>query len=132
MMPISTEPMTGDEIRQALREHQPILAERFGVRSLALFGSVARGEATAESDVDLLVEFDRPVGLFELFALQDELELILGRRVDVGTVQSLKPRVRERVLEEMVHVLQGMAGSHPGYSGRDSRDSVLHPRDESG
>lgn len=97
--------MTGDEIRQALRVHQPILAERFGVRSLALFGSVARGEATAESDVDLLVEFDRPVGLFELFALQDELELILGHRVDVGTVQSLKPRVRERALEEMVHVL---------------------------
>ncbi len=105
MMPISTEPMTGDEIRQTLREHQSILAGRFGVRSLALFGSVARGEATAESDVDLLVEFDRPVGLFELFALQDELELILGRRVDVGTVQSLKPRVREKVLEEMVHVL---------------------------
>lgn len=101
----SPAPPTRDEIRQTLREHQPVLAERFGVRSLALFGSVARDEATAESDIDLLVEFAQPVGLFELFALQDELELILGRPVDVGTVASLKPRVRERVLEEADNVL---------------------------
>jgi predicted nucleotidyltransferase len=99
------EPITREEIRQTLREHQPVLTTRFGVRSLALFGSVARDEATAESDVDLLVEFDRPVGLFELFALQDELELILGRPVDLGTVQSLKPWVRDRVLEEALDVL---------------------------
>lgn len=97
--------MTRDEILQTLREHQAELAERYAVRSLALFGSVARGEATTASDVDLLVEFDRPVGLFELFALQDELEAILRCSVDVGTAQSLKPRVREKVLEEAVHVL---------------------------
>ena len=96
---------TRDEIRRTLQEHQPELVARFGVRSLALFGSVARDEATTDSDIDLLVEFERPVGLFELFALQDELEVILGRHVDVGTVQSLKPRVRERVLEEAVDVL---------------------------
>ncbi len=81
------------------------IARDFHPLRIILFGSHARGDATADSDVDLLVEFDRPVGLFELFALQDELELILGRHVDVGTVQSLKPRVRERVFEEMVHVL---------------------------
>jgi predicted nucleotidyltransferase len=98
-------PITCEEIRQTLREHQPKLAAHFGVRSLALFGSMARNEATAQSDVDLLVEFERPVGLFELFALQDELEALLGRPVDLGTVQSLKPRVRERVLEEAVNVL---------------------------
>lgn len=97
--------MTQEKIRQILREHQPSLTKRFGVRSLALFGSVARDEATAGSDIDLLVEFDRPVGLFELFGLQDELEAILGRSVDLGTVQSLKPRVREKVLEQAVNVL---------------------------
>lgn len=98
-------PITPDGIRETLREHQQTLSERFGVRSLALFGSVARDEATTESDIDLLVEFDRPIGLFELFALQDELEALLGRPVDVGTVASLKPRIRERVLEEAVSVL---------------------------
>ncbi len=97
--------VTPNEISRILREHQPVLTARFGVRSLAVFGSIARNEATAESDVDLLVEFERPVGLFELFALQDALESLLGRPVDVGTVQSLKPRIRERVLEEAVDVV---------------------------
>jgi predicted nucleotidyltransferase len=98
-------PITPDAIRLILQGHQPALSERFGVRSLVLFGSVARAEATAKSDIDLLVEFDHPVGLFELFALQDELESILGHDVDLGTAQSLKPRIRERVLEEAVDVL---------------------------
>ena len=96
--------MTRDEVLQILRENQDMLNERFGVRSLALFGSVARDEATADSDVDLLAEFERPVGLFELFALQDELESLLNCSVDVGTVDSLKPRIRAQVLEEAVYV----------------------------
>lgn len=99
-----TDQSTRDHIIQNLREHQPSLAARYGVESLAIFGSVARNEATERSDVDLLVEFSKPVGLFDLFALQDELEEILGRPVDVGTKASLKPRVRERVLEELVYV----------------------------
>jgi predicted nucleotidyltransferase len=54
--------------------------------------------------VDLLVEFDGPVGYFGLFALQDHLEAILGCKVDLGTRDSLKPRIRERVLGECVNV----------------------------
>ena len=80
------------------------LSDRYGVRSLALFGSVARDEATPASDVDLLVDFDRPVGLFGLFALQDYLEISLGCPVDLGTPDSLKPRLREEVLAESVNV----------------------------
>lgn len=99
-----TKRSTRDAILQTLREYQPVLAERYGVHSLAVFGSVARNEAIEASDVDLLVEFSRPAGLFALFALQDELEAILGRPVDVGTEASLKPRVRERVLEEAVYI----------------------------
>ncbi len=62
--------MKRDEIIRILNEHRAELAKQYGVKSLALFGSVARDEATPASDVDLLVEFDRPVGLFGLFALQ--------------------------------------------------------------
>lgn len=98
------EQTTAEDIRRTLQAHRQTLCGRFGVRSLALFGSVARREATEESDIDLLVQFDQPIGLFELFALQDELEAILGRPVDLGTIRSLKPRVRERVLEEAVDV----------------------------
>ena len=80
------------------------MAERFGVQSLALFGSVARDEATAKSDVDLLVEFNRPVGYFGLFALQDYLEQLLGCPVDLGTPDSLKPYLRERIQGELLRV----------------------------
>jgi hypothetical protein len=100
-----SEPLTSEAIRRILRGQRSSLSEQFGVSSLALFGSVARGEATPDSDIDLLVEFDRPVGLFELFALQDSLEALFGRPVDVGTAAGLKERVRPKVLAEAVRVL---------------------------
>jgi hypothetical protein len=96
--------MKRDEVLRILRERQNELREQYGVQSLSLFGSVARDEARPGSDVDLLVEFNRPVGLFGLFALQDHLEALLGCKVDLGTPRSLKPRLREHVLQEAVHV----------------------------
>ena len=96
--------MQREEVFRILSEQQTQLALRYGVRSLSLFGSVARDEAGAASDVDLLVEFDRPVGYFGLFALQDHLESLLGCKVDLGTPDSLKPRIRARVLRESVRV----------------------------
>ena len=80
------------------------LKNKFGVKSLSLFGSVARNEATSVSDVDLLVEFNRPVGYFGLFALQDYLEDLLGCPVDLGTPDSLKPYLRERVIGDLIYV----------------------------
>jgi predicted nucleotidyltransferase len=93
-----------DNVLHLLTEHRGELAQRFGVQSLALFGSVARDEASSTSDVDLLVEFNRPVGLFGLFALQNHLEALLGCAVDLGTPDSLKPRLKEHVLQEAIHV----------------------------
>ena len=94
-----------DEIIRILKEHREELIERYGVKSVALFGSVARDETTLASDIDMLVEFDQPVGLFGLFALQDHLEDLLGIPVDLGTPDSLKPRLRENVLQECLPVL---------------------------
>ena len=79
----------------------PELRER-GVSSIALFGSVIRGEERPDSDVDLLVEFGRPIGLFAFVGLRDYLQRILGRPVDLATPDALKPHVRERVLAESV------------------------------
>jgi uncharacterized protein len=93
--------MKKQEVIQFIRQHERELSDRYGVKSLALFGSVARDEATPASDIDLLVEFDRPVGLFGLFALQDRLEEIFGCKVDLGTPESLKPRLRASVISEM-------------------------------
>ena len=96
--------MKREEVLRILKANRDNLHERFGVRALSLFGSVARNEATEASDVDLLVEFDRPMGYFGLISLQDHLEALLHCKVDLGTPRSLKPRIRDRVLGECVHV----------------------------
>lgn len=87
-----------------LRQKQTELSERYHVTSLTLFGSVARDEARLDSDVDILVEFSRPVGLFHFIELQQRLEEILGCKVDLGTPRSLKPYVADRVMHEAIRV----------------------------
>ncbi|MCC6124855.1 MAG: nucleotidyltransferase family protein [Pirellulales bacterium] len=96
--------MMQSEILKILQALQEDLHRRFGVKSLSLYGSVARNQDTDASDIDLLVEFDRSTGLFGLIELQEHLEKHLGRKVDLGTPGSLKPRIRDRVLAEAIHV----------------------------
>ena len=87
-----------------LKENFEELSEQFNIASLSLFGSGARNEAGSESDVDLLVEFSKPVGLFQFIGLQQRLEELLGCKVDLGTLRSLKPRLKEDVLREAIRV----------------------------
>jgi predicted nucleotidyltransferase len=96
--------MKQDIVLQTLKQKNAELITKFGVKSLLLFGSVARNEAASTSDVDLLVEFNRPVGYFGLFALQDYLEKLLGCPVDLGTPDSLKPYIKERIMGELIRV----------------------------
>jgi predicted nucleotidyltransferase len=96
--------MNRDDVARILAKRQKELHQVYAVKSLSLFGSVARNEARPESDVDLLVEFTRPVGLFEFIGLQQYLEGLLGCPVDLGTKASLKPSLKEQVLQEMIHV----------------------------
>ena len=93
--------MTREEALRRLSEHRGEL-ERFGVRSLDLFGSVARGDSGPGSDVDLLIEFDKPVGLFHFFRVQRRLEAILGRPVDLVMKDAIKRQLRARILAESV------------------------------
>ena len=101
--------MKREEIIRILKEHCRELTDSHYVKSLALFGSVVRDEATPISDVDLLVEFDRPVGLFQFIGLQQYLEALLGCPVDLGTPNSLKPSLKEHVLKEAIHVTWRLA-----------------------
>jgi len=92
-----------DEVLTILRQqHEGIRA--FHVASLFLFGSVARNQATASSDIDLLVEFSQPVGMFTVARLQIYLEELLGCAIDLGTPDSLKPWLRKAVLTEAERV----------------------------
>ncbi|MBW4622517.1 MAG: nucleotidyltransferase family protein [Cyanosarcina radialis HA8281-LM2] len=95
--------MQRHEVLEKIESHKLSLKE-FNVKSLILFGSVARDEATPESDVDLLVEFDRPIGLLAFVRLKRHLEAILGCSVDLGTPNSLKSDLRKPVLEDSVRV----------------------------
>lgn len=96
---------TLDEIREILSLHKSVLREQFGVRNLAVFGSYAREEATPLSDVDILVEFERPIG-WEIVDLHDYLEAILETKVDLTTPNALKrkPWLWESVQEDLIHV----------------------------
>jgi predicted nucleotidyltransferase len=96
--------MTREDALRILRQHADELREQFGVRTLVLFGSVARNAARPTSDVDLLVEFDRPTGYFGLIRLQLRLQQLLGCAVDLGTPGSLRPAMRQRLAQEAIRV----------------------------
>lgn len=93
--------MSRDEVLRRLSALKGELG-RFHVRSLSVFGSVARDEATPESDIDLLVEFAEPVGLFEFVRLRRFLESTLGVRVDLATSSALREEMRPRILAEAI------------------------------
>ncbi|MDO8588426.1 MAG: nucleotidyltransferase family protein [Armatimonadota bacterium] len=95
--------MNRDEALRLLAREQGKLAE-FGVSSVSLFGSHARDEASASSDIDVLVEFAQPVGLFRFLDVKEYLERLMGCGVDLVTKDALKPQLRTRILEEAVHV----------------------------
>jgi len=95
--------MDREEIIFTLRKAEPELTSR-GVKALAIFGSAARGNLTPESDLDILVDFSRPVSLFDFIRLKHYLEEITKRRVDLVTPDALRPEMRDEILKEAVNV----------------------------
>ncbi|WP_414546155.1 nucleotidyltransferase family protein [Nostoc sp. CCY0012] len=95
--------MQRDQILAILKQHQTVL-KKLGVKSLALFGYVARDEATPVSDVDILVEFEPPVTFDRYMDVKFYLEDQFGTKVDLVTKKSLKPQIRALVEQEAIHV----------------------------
>ena len=91
---------TLDEIRQAIKSHQNVLARKYGVEAVGVFGSYVRGEERADSDLDLLVEMLRPVDLLELVGAEIYLTEALGVKVDLVPKRSLRVELRETILKE--------------------------------
>jgi hypothetical protein len=96
--------MKREHVLKILSENRQALRDR-SVKSLAIFGSVARDEATDASDVDLLVEFDagHPKGLFEFIGVMNFLEDLLGCKVDLVMTDGIRKELREQVLREAIH-----------------------------
>lgn len=95
--------MRRDDVILLLTSHREFL-KNLGVKSLNLFGSVARDEAEPHSDIDLLVEFNNPKGLFQLLEVKFYLEDLLGCPVDLGTEQALREHARNTILKEAICV----------------------------
>lgn len=99
--------LTRDAILRRLRESYPALSDQFGVRKMRLFGSFANDTANESSDVDLIVDFDRPIGL-RFVDLVEYLEVLLGRKVDLLTSAGLRgirlPAVARKIEESVIHV----------------------------
>jgi predicted nucleotidyltransferase len=95
---------TKDEILKKLREQLPYLRETYGVNTIGLFGSYSRGEQNTESDVDLFVRFERPIGFFKFIALEDYLSERLGLKTELVTEDALKPLIKPSVMRDVVYV----------------------------
>lgn len=91
-------------IRGILTQHKQELRKRFKVKEIGIFGSCVRNEQKKKSDVDILVEFAEPVGLFEFMDLEEYLEKLLGTKVDLVSKKALKPRIGKYILEEVVYI----------------------------
>lgn len=92
------------DIEATLQAHLPDLRERYGVATLGVFGSYARGEQTGTSDLDLLVTFTQTPGLFEFVELKQHLEALLGVTVDLGMPEALKPYLKPYILREVQYL----------------------------
>jgi predicted nucleotidyltransferase len=94
------------EIRKILRSSGNLLKERYAVKSLAIFGSYARGDQQPTSDVDVLVEFEEPIGGFAFVGLADHLEELLGVKVDLLTPEMIRKNLllKKSIEEDLVHV----------------------------
>jgi len=99
--------MPDNKVIEIIRRELPYLMEHFGVKRIGLFGSFARGNPRRGSDVDILVEFERPIGL-KFMEFADYLEQVLGRKVDILTpagIQSIRiKRIAQEIKESMVYV----------------------------
>ncbi|MCS6964324.1 MAG: nucleotidyltransferase family protein [Thermoflexus sp.] len=99
--------MSREEIITLLRRHYSFLAAQYGVKRIGLFGSYARGEPGETSDIDLVVEFDRPIG-FAFIELAEYLENLLGRKVDLLTPMGLRgirlPEVASEIEQSVIDV----------------------------
>lgn len=97
---------TLDEIKEILKKQKPYLYEKFGIKNLGVFGSYVQGKQNSESDIDILLELEKPVriDLIELIELEYQLSDLLDIKVDLTIKENLKPRIEKHVINEVVSV----------------------------
>ena len=96
--------LTLAEIDKIIKKHKLELEEKFKVKEIGVFGSYVRGEQKKRSDIDILVEFKSPIGLFEFMDLEEFLKNLLGVKVDLVSKKALKPIIGKYILRETVYI----------------------------
>ena len=91
-----------DEIKRIIEEHKDELRKNYMVKEIGIFGSFVRGEAKENSDVDILVEFEKPIGFFKFLELEEYLSKLIGKNVDLVSKKALKPYIGKHILKEVV------------------------------
>jgi uncharacterized protein len=92
------------DIMKALGEKKEYLREKYAVRGIGVFGSYVRRESRADSDLDVLVDFEKPISLFRFVELEAQLSEITGLQVDLVSPKALKPHIGESILREVVYL----------------------------
>ena len=93
---------TIEEIKSILREHNDFFEKNYSVKNFLLFGSYAKNQQTSDSDIDLLVNFKQPIDFFEFIDLQDYISGLFNKKIDLGTIGSLKEFVKDKILKEAI------------------------------
>jgi len=92
------------EIKEIIEKHRDELKEKYGVKEIGISGSFVRGEAKEDSNVDILVEFEKPIGFFKFLELEEYLSNLIGRKVDLVSKKALKLNIGKYILEGVVTV----------------------------
>lgn len=93
-----------EKIKEIINRNKSLLKEKFKVKSIGIFGSYLRSEQNKESDIDVLIELYSAIDLFEFIRLENFLSEILGAKVDLVMKDTLKPRIKDRILKEAVNI----------------------------
>lgn len=94
---------TLEEIQNELLKSKDRLAKDYNIKSIGIFGSYAYGNPTEESDIDILVDFDKPIGL-RFVSLADELEALLHQKVDLVSLNAINAKMKKEILEDIIYV----------------------------
>ena len=95
---------TIEEIKAIIEQNREDLRVQYGVKQLGIFGSYVKGKQRPDSDLDMLIEFDRPIGFIRFMRLENVLSELSGIRVELVTKNALKPHIGQRILQEVVYV----------------------------
>ena len=98
-------PQIDRNLIKRIEAHKDIIKAKFSVESMSIFGSISKGTAKSDSDIDILIRFKTTPGLFGFIDLKQYLEVIVGRPVDLVTENALKKQLRDDILRDAVHVV---------------------------